>query len=885
MVETASMSDLVHAYHCKNSLNNVGPDGSDFSPAFGNMFNAARCGMDKTVKWHLVRDDPPDIADQMIYDGIVFIRDKSGKLYQKIKSKVKGAFAGEDRSVDFVVYNTVYRPNVEDRAKALKAATPEIKKQERSKIVKDVKSVVRKLDEINSDETVLPSNTEFYKASYQTVIDSAELLLNGLGEHKLATCVGGVGDLIKISSGIESIVAGGFIGTTFGVVGAAAGAFSLVKRFLDDDDDDDGGGMAAMISQLSGIIIAAYNGIMNRLYVLEQNMNIRFDRIESTLEKNHLREYAMMRDIYTQGGNILFYMKFYHGEVTKAIDDVKTTITASTTELKQCMSLVTDNLNSFRFEKVNEILAEVDYDMHLPIKTSKIHGHLAKMRNLITNVLTNDHITGRKVPALDIDSKLLTLRSTSFDQLVNYFAAVNSLKSVVNPLVWAAVANYTMILLNHVDDTTGLKLLLRAQHSDYIVYVESMRAVYDGIPDAIAGLMTSIPAVKHRFVKSKQEAGLTVRLRVADTQYRNMTGELTDISRTSPFNHYTDTINRMKKSTYGVDDCGVPVSTGAICRRYQNNYSSSSVPFVKYALDNPTAQFCGSHSDNHKECGMHRNLVEAPFFTSGTSVRSAINDIATKPSDHIQRLKIARIDELTHITRSSAKVDDDVSKSALKLHFRQYITVRFKDVTVKVPLPSKLELRGVTGDKINAIILGNLGEFVLTVAYYDNDSIIEEVASLSFAASDGSVHDCGTVKATLTENIPAKINNNYETMLDLVYGGVMATRKDTLNVKYRTWNHDGYNSVETARYAYPSQSSVLGMLQRGFIFTLTPAIISYITTIARSYTEDMDNEFARSTQNKEIQSKIELQNLHRTKLEEIISVVENPTFRIAVEKL
>ena len=792
------------------------------------------------------------------------------------------------------------------------------KDQEKTKIIKretkKIIDVVNNIDEINSD-TMFPSIDQsenqikdyiekekkitMYQSASQMVADSS-YILRELGEPRLAQTIDNIQHILKISSGIDQIMSGGMMLATGGTLSAVVGGMCLINSLFGKKEKDNS---MAMFNALSQMITQVFNTLMTRLFLLEQHMNQRFDQLEHKLDKLHLREYILMRDVYLQGKDIMYYMDMYTDNIKEKIEDVKTTIMTNSTDLKKSLVIINDNFNSFRFEKINELISEIDYMIGANLMTiDKIHYYLGKLFNVVINLLTNDYITGRNIKSLDTMSQITELKTNTFDRLINYFSKDIKL---INPILWIVITRYTISLINYIPDKQVIHNhiinSLKTMGLQYKEFVDTNTIDYDQM---IRQVNEDIAEYKSSFLQKKQTYNTEIRKRNIMRDISIYQESLDEVLKLNLFSYYTKISHRMKVSEYGEEEDGTLIeplnkANGACCcpyRRYLFNNGSEKTAFITYAHRCSSWQFCGNgnygdRSHHPYGCGMHRNTTSKALYSEYPERTTAAIEFLTEHSDdHLQKQKNQFI--------SSFKISQCYNPATPPNKYlmipgiiepqhviRPYCLVTYRDISLKLPI-NNVYIMHLTDELRQTLYNNTFVEFYVNVTYIDNADIIIEQLTLFVSKNNHDNIKITTNERTISvDDLPTKHNNNMEMLLDLYFGGLYATIKDKIKFSMRTWNHDNCNYYQNIIYTYPSIESHnhIGTFERFNNFTNIPFNV-LIQDLEFTQLNIDENEIKITKDLESDSNYINLMNkkmlleLEQSKYQEIINFVHNPDF-------
>jgi hypothetical protein len=691
---------------------------------------------------------------------------------------------------------------------------------------------------------------------------------------------------------------GGALIATGGTLSAIVGGMCLVKSLFGNDKKQDNS--LAMYNALSSLIIQAFNTIMTRLYLLEQHMNKRFDQLEHKLDKMHLREYVLMRDVYLQGKDIMYYMEMYNEDIKDKLENIKTIIMIDNKDLKKSLLIMNDNFNSFRFEKINELISEIDYTIAANLMNiDKVHFYLGKLFNVVNNLLNNDYITGRHIIQLDTISKIRELKNLSYDRLINYFSKDIKL---TNPILWIVITNYTRTLINQLD----IKQLI---HDNIITSLKTMGDQYNifiqniiNYDDLINQADENINNYKLAFIEKKQNEITNIRKHNIIRDITMYQESIDEVLKLSPFSYYTKISHRMKVSEYGEDDSGNLLETlnkanGACCcpyRRYLiENKSSGQDPFILTVYNNSSWQFCGNgHYGDRSHfpygCGMHRNTTsKALYIDYPDRTELAIKSLISNDDDYIQKHKIQLISSFkTSCCYNSTKKPNEYLMIPGLIEpqhvIRPYCIVTYRDVSLKLPI-NNVYIFNLTDELRFKIYNNTFVEFFVNVTYNDNANDIIEIITLNATINKTDTKKLKSKERKIDiDDLPMKHNNNLEMLLDLYFGGLYATVKDKIKFGMRTWNHDGYNSYTNIIYTYPSLESHnhIGTFElfNKFKHFFESIDLTFITTIINENELKILKELETDSEYTDLINKKILLELEKQKHQEIINFGNNTDF-------
>lgn len=858
--------DHVLAYHCKNSIDNS-DNITDVDLTFGNAVNALRCGANN-VKWHLAEKEPEfGPAEMMLYNGITYIKTKTGEIYKRIKDKL---FKADDKSVAFEMGDTVWS----------KTKKPQIIKREVERIKQitaeiETPSVADMTEGAGAGAGTVVDREHFYQACSLALADS-QLLFNLVGEPKYAELVFNMNHLVTAGKAIDAIMIAGEIGMN--PYSAFVHGFAFVKSVFGKKEKS-----ISQYNVLCDLIISCFNSLANKIYELEQHMNVRFDALEKrfdTVEKNQLREYILLKDVYSQGKDIVHYMHLYHSEVKDEIRELKKTVVLNASNLKKNMCMMSDNISSFRTEKIDELISDIDYTSNAMLMTTdKIHLFLGKLQNVINNLLCNDYLTGRHISGMDTQSKIVQVRSLPFDRLLGHLYPT---KKLANPVILSVVAAYTRNLIESLDE--------RERYPVHDELLEKLAVLDRELKDS-ARIEIDYPALisvgdrqiltyRTQYIANRKETVHSNRRRTIASEVGLFQTSLDEVLRTDLYSYYTTISRRMKTSDYGETEAGVLIagnSTNCCCGLYKHRYttaaptpappSDASVePFAFIAFKNPSWQFCGSgaygdRSHHPYGCGMHRNVASQPLYISGdvAATETSLRFLATHNDDFIQK---GKIDQLV------AYRETRFPNSPM----RAYCNVTFRDITLKLPLMTNIRVHGLTEVLIDRIRDALNLRLCVDIQYIESGDTIREIIILSVMYENGTVVQLQTKNSVLAE-VPTNHGSTVETLLNLYLGGIYAEKKDVIRFSMRTWNHDGHRHVANISYTYPTPRSHVGTFQRhvSFIGVDLTGITAEVANHESAVMRDLDLDF----EYKELQDRKLLLEAEREKWSDFVRFIED----------
>jgi hypothetical protein len=850
-----------------------------------------------TVGYKIFLDgrDNGDIVHKCILDTIDEPK-KPIEVDKFIVMGIPGVIGDYKQTDDFIIAKANMEKLDEIKRNLDNFKIPEEKQNERKKIIKHetkkVIEIVDNIDDINSDIkfTEKKDNIQFYHTASQIVSDSS-YILRELGEPKLATTIDNLQHVIKISSGIDNIMNGGTLIATGGILSAIVGGMCLVKSLFGNDKKQDN--TMVMYNALSAMITQAFNTIMTRLYLLELHMNKRFDQLEYKLDKMHLIEYILMRDVYLQGKDIMYYMNIYNENIKDKLENVKTIIMIDNKDLKKSLLIMNDNFNSFRFEKINELISEIDYTIAANLMNiDKVHLYLGKLFNIVNNLLNNDYITGRHIIQFDTISKIRELKNLTYDRLINYFSKDIKL---TNPILWIVITNYTKILINQLDIKQlihdNIITSLKMMGNQYNIFIQNV-INYDNL---INQANENINNYKLEFIQKKQNEITNIRKHNITRDITMYQESIDEVLKLSPFSYYTEISHRMKISEFGEYADGNLIKTlnrgnsGCCCsyRRYLiEKKSAKQVPFILSVYNKSSWQFCGNGhygdiSHHRYGCGMHRNTTsKALYINYPDRTKLAINSLVSHDNDYIQKYKIQTISSFKITCHPNNQIFP-ITINSQNL-FRPYCVVSYRDVSLKLPI-KYIYISTLSDDIIPKLFINTSIEFFVDVNYNDNVNDIIEVITLSVSINKTDIKKLKSKERKIDiDDLPMKHNNNMEMILDLYFGELYATIKDKIKFGMRTWNHDGYNRYTNIIYTYPSLESHnhIGTFQRfnsGIEF-FEDIDLTFVTTIINENQLKILKELENDSEYSDLINKKVLLELEKQKHQEIINFANNTDF-------
>jgi hypothetical protein len=851
-----TMNDTLRAVHCANSTgihDDLGfHESEDFPSAFGNAVNSISCGLRDDVKWHCANPDlnvPVEFKKTVPVPVEPFI----------------------NIPLDFPKFDTSKLQEISDNLGRLKLPehkfVKDIAVDKKEEIAKETMiSVMEITNNITiSNERILTRENMNRKAEMyncaDTAVGHARNIFVQLDLSDFARGMDGISHVLNFSKSIDGILTAGTTGfpiafASLGALGAFSAGLSLVNTLFGPKPkgENTGAMMMMMYNALKEVILHCFNQLTTKLYELEKKMDVRFDKLEIIAGSNHYREYEALREIYLQNKDLKYYLANRHEILAEKIEKVDHHLMKISVDLKACMNVINNNFNSFRFEKINELFAEIDYNLKIgSIKDANVY--ISKLYHIIINLVKNDYITGAPIFYSNIDSKIDYLEKNSCDMIINYFAKKIGYGNVVNPIIWMATVNYTLEMINMLSEMRPFHHeiidTLRTQCVEINEFLTKLASNnnYESFYNKCSEDNTQKISEFMTHTKTKKSKDRQV---LFDGYKSELLGSLTSLLHMSLFNHYTDVARRLRTGYFPKNHGS---NTRKLCDRY--GFGSSVVRFV---LDHPTQQYCGSNNygDNHPGCwcAMHTHFNGLPKFTNDYDIKSAVNFISDKPDDSVKNMRTDQI-------RDMVKTVESTDYSGI---FRPYMNVHYMDHSVKLPIP-KINVNKDVSDLIDY----DLGIFEMDVYYTKTDAnqIVEEM-KITYKKSVIYSH-----KKEITK-IPTNENNVHETIIDLVLGGIYNFEGESLNLYIRTWNHcsPAANIPQTLAYGFPTLDHNIGLSET----ELTIEIDIDTEKISSDSKDELMKEFEKTDDFVTYTKSVKLGKIEEKIISEMLKYKENPFF-------
>lgn len=227
---------------------------------------------------------------------------------------------------------------------------------------------------------------------------------------------------------------------TLGLVATSVGFISSLAKSKQNNQNK----LGEFFMKMYEMIMRGFGIVMKRLDYLERKMDYRFDQMEDKMDRQHFTTIMGIIEIIRSGDNLEQYMRREFRETHEELKEIRCDTRAVLSELEEGISLLTSNLNAFRFEKFNELIIMIKYDISKNLMTvEKVHTYLAKLEAAYTTVAKNDHITGTYIRTLSTGEQVKMVKSLSPFELINF---VNGIK-IAHPAIIKTIRIFYVQLL------------------------------------------------------------------------------------------------------------------------------------------------------------------------------------------------------------------------------------------------------------------------------------------------------------------------------------------------------------------------------------------------------------------------------------------------------
>lgn len=657
--------------------------------------------------------------------------------------------------------------------------------------------------------------------NYHNTLNDAIVILNATGQHDLVKAAIVTSNLLKITTLLSNPL------TYTNALSFIATSASLICTVFGEDEKD------TFMQELSSLILSVFNGLMNRIDLLEKNMHIRFDAIEHKMDKQHYAIYMGLREIYYEGKTIEYIISVSHGDIVDGLIRLSKLADWHHMDLKTYFAMITDNLNSFRFEKINELISQIDYDIETGRLTDdRIHDYLAKLHNIITNILKHDHITGRVYLVEPPAVRLQQLRTTEPVRLTNYFTSLLGLPKVVNPVLYLVIDKYTNVLIEMLKDKRPFHYkmieILDEYENEYSKFIQMcqirMTAYVESKMKEIAAAEAKLAQQRSQFMTKQQELIMH--------RYRSFQDELNDsfkvLKGMNLFNWYTEEAIKMFHGSQN-------------CKRIYDDYIAKKpgfVPFIKTAMT-CTGSFCngeaakwyGGGPTHHGCTNADKDVRCRPYTRLGK--KTDMTYISSHPENYVSTTRYESLSQIIQKPKNG--------------YVRNYVNVYHKDSCLKLPTPT------ITIQKLP--LEWNCGYF--TIDCYIKDTHIDLVINF-VESSSGKLHKIQNHTTPIPWK-PSVRSNTHEVIMDYYMGGIVA--KNGEGVTYTTWNWDrspnGY--VATYNHDYPESYDISpGIIDKPLNISPSREFVDTLEKLVSEKKAILEKTLAETVDSKEIQQMKEL---------------------------
>lgn len=629
---------------------------------------------------------------------------------------------------------------------------------------------VNQIEEIVPMIAIIPHETLQAKLDYTSkCLSKTSSALAGVGAFEEANIVNTLNQGLQMASAVSEMAMTGL--NPLSALTAISSGIGMFNSIFGRPKQD---GTGKALSMIANLIVRGFNMVLQRIDELERNMTIRFDAIEDKLERQHYETMKELTRIYEQGHDLFWYISNSATELTNEVRIVGRKTDALSINLGTTAATITSNLNSFRHEKIHELLYCIRYDQESgELTQAKAKTYLPLLYNAIFTIATNDFVNGRNLFKANLETQIAAFEAAGINLIGLFAEYVGFTKPIPHYVLWSTILKYINCIHSiYVDGSEFRNRKLdeiRTMGANLMEFRETLRTAILGKP--INKDQLRLDAFKTFQIPYKE------RQTQQWLEYRDKAYEaIEQYKKHCTWKHYTQTAEDLK--------AGQPYKG---TRPFCNSRGSSLLSLV---VDGQSC-FCGTahYGQNHPYClvgGMHAHLEPAvlDYSAPADELRTIISEISTSESNMIEKQRVTDFNAYIQKALVNLKTQTSVCP---------FIELEWNTSKYVVPLTSSWGLK-IPNE------LAELGAWIKIKAYL-KETELTYVAYVCYETIEMPI-------ATYSQSvkIPTKEQNEYGRVMDLVIGGRFGELNQHLVVKFHHWNHDGAHAYSQYEYTYPDRT-------------------------------------------------------------------------------
>lgn len=302
-----------------------------------------------------------------------------------------------------------------------------------------INSEIGNVNKIDIPEIIDDKHTYGIKIdNCRTIINNLSQSLNKVGFKEFSKGLEPFSELLNIAKDINKSAQNFNIASYSGII--CSGISFFIKLCSTEQDQKNN-----PFSQLANLYIKGAKLIMNKLDLLNDNIEKGFMQLNEKLDEQH----NLLKIIFSKECDIEWFIKNSNLQIVSKLMAINQKLFDINVEISNNALLVTNNFNSFRYEKIDELISQINFEINIGKMTDdRVMYFLPLVYNAIFNIAVNRYITGKCHSISSLHDQIIVLNSENIhNNLIGYFCDKLKYDCILpHPVLWKSLSSYAFYL-------------------------------------------------------------------------------------------------------------------------------------------------------------------------------------------------------------------------------------------------------------------------------------------------------------------------------------------------------------------------------------------------------------------------------------------------------